>query len=159
MVVVVLLAVGAMVTVWGVKLILPNLRLKSAVRDLWEDLQMARLTAIRKNVNIVSAFSRDSHSYTIYIDDGGGDPAMAQNYIRDKGETIIKTVHLHPQIRIICANFGRTTGRFAFNGRGIPAGPAGGICLENSVHRYRKVAVSRIGKITIKTSEDGTQWH
>lgn len=159
MVVVAVLAIGGAVTVWGVNKLMPDLRLKAAARDLKSDMQLARLTAIRLNTTIVSNFNTKNNSYTIYLDDGGGNRAHANNYRRDAGERAIKSIRIHPLVDISSARFGSVEGRFAFNSRGSIQGLAGGVYMRNNKKAYRGVAVSRIGKVTIKASEDGNNWH
>lgn len=154
-----LLAIGAAVTVWGVNHLLPDLRLKAAARDLKTNMHLARLAAIQHDTFIVSEFNDEANSYTIFLDDGGGDITMANNYRQDDGERILKTARIHPTVSITRARFGAVDGRFAFNSRGTLQGLAGGVYLRNTQNSYRGVAVSRIGKITIKTSSDGMKWH
>lgn len=152
------MAAGAAVAAWGLNFILPNLQIKVAVSNLKSDMHLARLTAIKQNTFIVSEFNTDQNTYTIFIDDGGGDSRKAHNYTHDKGEKIIRSVHINPHVKMSGAKFGAVDGKFAFNSRGATDGLAGGIYLYNKTKSYRGVAVSRIGKITIKVSKDGKQW-
>lgn len=152
------MAVAAAVAAWGMNFILPNLYLKVAVSNLKSDMHLARLTAIKQNTFIVSEFNTDQNTYTIFIDDGGGDSRKAHNYTHDKGETIIRSVHIHPHVNMSRAKFGAVDGKFAFNSRGAIDGLAGGVYLHNKTKNYRGVAVSIIGKITIKAGTDGSQW-
>lgn len=158
-VVMAILATVAAIAVWGVISILPDLRLKAAVRNLKSDLHLARLTAVRQNAFIVSEFNTNHNFYTIYIDDGDGNSTKAHNYCRDAGEATIKSVRIHPHVHMLGAKFGANDGKFAFNSRGAIDGLAGGVYLCNDIKTYRGVAVSRIGKITIKVSTDGSEWY
>ena len=101
---------------------------------------------------------RDSNSYRLYVDDGGGDNTKAHNYVQDAGEAMVKDVRMHPHVNMVKAKFGSVIGKFAFNSRGSLDGLSGGIYLQNKLQNYRGVALSRIGKITIKTSADGSVW-
>jgi len=157
-VVMALLAIGAAVSAWRINLVLPDLRLKAAARNLKADMHLARLVAIRRNTWVVSEFNTHLNSYILYIDDGGGDRTEANNFLHDPGEEILKTVQFHPQVRMYKAKFGSTIGKFAFDSSGIPHGGAGGIYMYNTMPHFRGVAVSRIGKITIKVSVDGGVW-
>jgi len=159
MVVTAILAMGTVVAAWGMNSLLPELRLKAAVSDLKSDMHDARLIAIRQNTFIVSEFNTVNNSYTVYIDDGGGDSSKAHNYLQDAGETTVKSVRMHPQVNLFKAKFGSVAGKFAFNNRGTLDGLAGGVYLKSMVNTYRGVAVSRIGKITVKVSADGHAWH
>lgn len=158
-VVMAILAIGATVAVWGTNSLVPDLRLKAAVRNLKSDMHLARLTAIKQNSFIVSEFNTDHNSYIIYIDDGGGDATKANNYTHDEGEKIFKSVRLHPQVNMYSAKFGSVSGKFAFNSRGTLDGLSGGVYMHNRLKKFRGVAVSRIGKITIKAGADGSDWH
>ncbi|MGD8836403.1 MAG: hypothetical protein PVJ84_11240 [Desulfobacteraceae bacterium] len=154
-----LLAMGATIAVWNVNSILPDMRLKAAVRNLKSDMQMARLAAIRHNTFIVSEFNTDNNSYTIFIDDGGKDGEKANNYCQDSGETTIKSIRIHPHVKMFRAKFGAVSGKFAFNSRGAIDGLAGGVYMHNKLKKYRGVTVSRIGKITIKAGAGASALH
>jgi prepilin-type N-terminal cleavage/methylation domain-containing protein len=151
----IVMTIGAL----GINSLLPAFRMRSAVMELKSDMQMARLQAIRHNVYVVSQFDADKNTYTIFHDDGGGNHAQANNYVKDAGEKIIINTRIHPHITIRRAKFGATEGKFAFNSRGAIDGLAGGIYLQHRRNLHRGVAISRIGKITIKTSADGNHWH
>jgi prepilin-type N-terminal cleavage/methylation domain-containing protein len=158
-VVMAIIAAGLVIILWGMNAILPELHLKEAVRNLKSDMHLARLTAIRKNTFIVLEFNIDENSYKIYMDDGGGDSVKANNYCKDPGETSLKFIRMHPHVDMYSATFGSVAGKFAFNSRGSIDGLAGGIYMHNKIDSYRGLTVSRIGKLTIKTSTDGSNWH
>lgn len=154
-----IIAAGLVVVFWGMNAILPELHLKAAVRNLKSDMQLARLTAIRQNTFIVLEFNTDNNSYTIYVDDGGGDRSKANNYCKDLEEVTIKVNSIHPRVNMYRAQFGSVQGKFAFNSRGTIDGLAGGVYMKNKIDSHRGLAVSRIGKMTIKTGVDGSNWH
>ena len=158
-VVVAILSIMVSIAAGGVKAMLPILRLRSASMDLKSDMQMARLHAVQHNAFVVSQFDVENGNYTIFRDDGAGDNTMAHNYVKDGGEKVFKRVRLHPHIKILKAKFGSANGIFAFNSRGALDGLAGGIYLRHRNNLYRGVAISRIGKITIKASARGKAWH
>lgn len=158
-VVMAIIGAGLVVIFWGMNTILPELHLKEAVRNLKSDMHLARLTAIRKNTYIVFEFNTDDNSYTIYMDGGGGDSVKANNYCKDPGEATIKSTRLHPHVNMYRAVFGSAVGKFAFNSRGTLDGLAGGVYMHNKLDSYRGLTVSRIGKLTIKTGTDGSNWH
>ena len=158
-IVIAVLSALTMMAVWSVSALLPVMRLKSTAMALKLDMQMARLHAIRHNAFVVSHFDVGNGEYIIYRDDGGGDITKAHNYVKDAGEYVFKTVKMNSHIKILRAKFGAVNNTFAFNSRGATAGLAGGIYLHHGKHNYRGVAISRIGKITIKTSKDGGTWY
>lgn len=159
LVVMAILSVMTSIATWGIKAMLPVIRLRSACMALKSDMQLARLHAIRDNAFVVSQVDVANGKYTIFCDDGGGDSAKAHNYVKDAGEKVFKEVKLHPRIKILTTKFGAAEGRFAFNGRGALDGLAGGIYLRHRNNLFRGVAISRIGKITIKRSSDGRNWY
>lgn len=158
-VVMAIIAAGLVTIFWGMNAILPELHLKEAVRNLKSDMHLARLTAIRNNTFVVFEFSTGENTYTIYVDDGGGDSAKANNYCQDPGEATIKFIRIHPHVNVYRAKFGSVQGKFAFNSRGTLDGLAGGVYMQNKISSFRGLTVSRIGKLTIKTGTDGSQWH
>jgi prepilin-type N-terminal cleavage/methylation domain-containing protein len=145
-----ILSIMATIAASGFYSILPDLLLKAAVRNLKSDLHLARLIAIRHHKFVVSEFNTANNSYTIFMDDGGEDGTKANNYSQDPGESTVKSVRLHSRINMFKAQFGSTVGKFAFNSRGTLDGLAGGVYMHNKSDKYRGVAISRIGKITIK---------
>jgi prepilin-type N-terminal cleavage/methylation domain-containing protein len=159
MVVTAILSIMASIAGFGIKAMLPIFRIRSASLALKSDMQMARLQAIRHNTFVVCQIDVKNSTYTIFRDDGGGENTKAHNYVKDDGEKVFKEVMLHPNISILKAKFGIAEGRFAFNSRGALDGLAGGIYLLHKKKIYRGVAISRIGKITIKRSTDGENWN
>ena len=159
LVVMAIISAGTATVAWGIRSWVPDFQLKGAARKLKSDLQFARLAAIKRNTSVVTAFNTGDNSYILYTDNGAGDLTKANNHIRDAGEQTLKSVQLGSGIRIMRAQFGSRKGCFAFNGRGAVNGLSGGIYLQNRLGRYRGVTVSRIGKLTIKTSTDGINWH
>ncbi len=146
------------IAMWGIVSWIPDLRLSGAARSLKSDMHAARMTAIQLNAHVVSEFDTLRNIYFIYIDNGAGDPLKAHNYRLDEGETTIRAVRLHPHLNMVGAQFGKVAGRFAFNSRGAVDGLSGGIYLTNLKKSYRGVTISRIGKITVKASNDGRNW-
>lgn len=153
-----ILSIMTTVAALNIRSMVPDYQLNAAVRDIKSDLHMARMTAIRRNSYVVSEFRADHNSYIIYIDDGAGDSTKSHNYALDERESTIRSVQLHPHIKMLGAQFGAVRGMFAFNSRGTVDGLAGGVYLKNKKNTFRGVAVSRIGKITIKASTDGRGW-
>jgi Tfp pilus assembly protein FimT len=157
-VVLTILSIMTTVAVLGFRSLVPDYQLNAAVRDIKSDMHMARMTAVRQNSFVVLEFSANQNSYVIYVDDGAGDSTKSHNYLLDDRESTIRSVRLDPHINILRAQFGALGGRFAFNSRGAVDGLAGGVYLKNKKNTFRGVAVSRIGKITIKASTDGRGW-
>lgn len=158
MLVVAVIGVGAAVTGFSIRGMLPELRLKAAVRDLMSDLNAARLSAVRENSRVVVRFHTDTDSYTIFIDDGGGTPADAANNQLDADETVIKTVVMPSGVTLDSVAMGPASW-VRFNGQGWP-NVSGNVRLSSSDGHYRGVVMSMAGKVRASESTDGgTTWN
>jgi Tfp pilus assembly protein FimT len=71
--IVVILGVLASIAIPTFSIWLPNYRLKSAARDLYSNLQMAKLGAVKQNKEWAVFFNQVSNRYTICSDDGPND--------------------------------------------------------------------------------------
>ena len=101
----VILAIGAAVTTWSINLILPDLRLKAAVRDLKSDMNLARLRAVRENQVVTVLFDMANDSYTVFLDDGSGGATKAGDGKQDGTEPTIKTVSLPRNVMWLNVSF------------------------------------------------------
>jgi len=146
------------IAVWSVASWIPDIQLNRAARSLKSDMHAARMTAIHHNTYVVSEFDITHNSYVIYVDNGDGDVSKAHNYVLDAGEATIKAVRLNHHLNMIGAQFGAVLGKLAFNSRGAIDGLSGGIYMTNKNNTFRGVTVSRIGKISVKASDDGRTW-
>jgi Tfp pilus assembly protein FimT len=133
----VILAIGAAVTTWSISLILPDLRLKAAVRDLKSDMNLARLRAVKENQVVSVKFDLANKTYTVFLDDG----------------STIKTVSLPKNVSWIKVTFSGDILKFNSIGRPLNLGSAG---MVNTQPAYRGVTVNFTGIVTIKTSDDGS---
>jgi type IV fimbrial biogenesis protein FimT len=84
MVVLVVLAIMAAIAIPGFSTWLPNYRLKSAARDIYSNMQLAKIGAIKANANWAIVFDAGSNIYKICSDDGG------DGSWTDGGETVEK---------------------------------------------------------------------
>jgi len=88
MVAVAIFAIMAAIAIPGFSTWLPDYRLKSAARDLYSNMQLTKMGAVRANADWAIVFSTGSNSYRVCSDDGGdGDWT-------DGDETVEKTVNL-----------------------------------------------------------------
>lgn len=162
MVVTVLLAIGAAVTAWSLNLILPDLRLKAAARDLKSDMQMMRLRAIRDNATVTMVFDVAGNNYTIFFDDGSGTAGTgADNWIADGTEEVIKQVAMPLNVTLHTdTSFptGTNAPRVRFTGLGMPSN-SGEAHLTNTLGKIRRVSCSGVAQLQIDESTDGgTSW-
>jgi len=157
-----ILTIGAAVSYLSLQPMLPDIRQKKVVRNLKTDLNMARITAIRENSRVAVVFDTVNNSYTIFIDDGNAG-GTANDYTRNGGELLLKTVQIdpntslanpNPEVAMYAANMSLGLSYTAFTGRGLPT-LIGSIYTRNSKNNYRGVALSLLGRVQIQTSGDG----
>lgn len=134
---------------------IPGNKLRTAVRDLKSDIQLARLNAIRNNVNVATVFG--ANNYTIFVDNGAGG-GVAGNRVRDGGEALLKPLVLIPNGIIM---YGITFGssRFSFNGRGLPNVGGTVDMRTNTGNKFLRITLSPVGNVRTFTSDDGGTWN
>lgn len=93
-----------------------NQRLRNSMAQLEGDLQVARLTAINRNVPVTTLFNQAGSSYTVFVDDatGGG---IARNLIRDGAEELLFSRTLDSGVTFSAINM--TANAILFNGKGL----------------------------------------
>jgi len=84
----VILGIATSIAIPGFARWLPDSRLRSAARDLYSNMQLARLGAIKTNADWAIVFNAGSNSYRVCSDDGGDDDW------KDGDEAVEKTVTL-----------------------------------------------------------------
>ena len=121
-----------------------NARLRGAASNLKGDMELAKLKAIQINDTVVINFTQDK--YTIFKDD------VPTNGVYDAGEDLYGDRTLPPGVKIdlVKTSFsGQPNARF--KGRGTAA--AGSAYLINMRKAERRIAVTSLGKITIKIED------
>jgi prepilin-type N-terminal cleavage/methylation domain-containing protein len=73
MVALVILAIATTIAIPSFGRWLPNYRLKSAARDVYSNMQLAKLGAVRANQSWAIRFDPGTNTYVIYSDSGDGD--------------------------------------------------------------------------------------
>ena len=155
-----------MVAIPGFSRWLPNYRLRAATRDLFSNLQHAKLTAVKRHRTCAISFNQDVggtiYDYVVYVDTGNdlefsaGDEVLTTVLFSERytgvsfdtsqgggdgiDDTIIDNDDNYPSI-------GFLSNGFSVDNNGDPA--AGSIYLTNTTGRQREVAVSSAGNITI----------
>jgi prepilin-type N-terminal cleavage/methylation domain-containing protein len=112
---------------------LPDMRMKSAVRDLKSDMNAAKLRAIRENAVVTVDFTNNK-SYDI-IDAGG---------------TKLKSVTLPAGVTMPEVFFNAAT-QFSFNSSGMP-NFEGHVYMTNTKNNFRGISLSMVGTAKIQTS-------
>ena len=129
---------------------LPRHRLQTSVRHIYDDMNMARSTAVRTNSDIGIEFNTSNENYRIFID-------ADQDQALDEGETVMSTGTLESGVDITESTF--TNHTYGFNSRGMSAGTTGDVRLTNSSGLFLGVRVTTSGTLSIITSADGgTTW-
>lgn len=136
-----ILGVLALISIPAYMSWMPSYQLKGAARDIYSNLQLAKLEAIKGNTNCI-----------VNIDVAGNTYNLVQ------GGSQIKDVSLDNYGKgIILTEPGDTTGEITFSSQGmatfaspVPADDIGKIFVTNSKESARyKVEVTRVGTITL----------
>jgi len=132
---------------------LPRSRIKTSVRHIYNDMNLAKSRAVKDNTVAVIIFNIPNNTYTIFLD-------TSKNWALDTGETIISTGGLEDDVDIYLTSFPSNT--YGFNNRGMPQTPLTGpyeVYLTNPSGLFMGVRVNIVGNITIINSTDGgTTW-
>jgi type IV fimbrial biogenesis protein FimT len=143
---------------------LPNYRLRTAARDLYSNMQKAKMEAVRRNVNVIIVFTPGAYvpagrvgSYQVFVDDGNGG-GTAGDGILNGTEQILMTIAMPKNVSLYFDSFtGNTTG---YTLRGLPWNNRWGSArFQNNNSRYYQVALSSAGSLRITTSNDGITWN
>ena len=117
---VIFVIVGILVTISipGFSNLLPNYRLRNALRDLYSNFQLAKMTAVRKNWNCAVTFNQAiggiTYSYVVYVDSN-------QDLEYDAGEELLTKVLFSERYRGV----GFDTSQGGGDGLTFPNNPAG----------------------------------
>jgi len=136
----------------------PTAHLKGAARQLYSDIQLARLRAVSRNVRCGMVFSAGP-SYILFVDDN---PQNSQYEYTDDGddtndEEVIKTVNLgnyYQGVHFDTAHGGGdgidfANSSFSFSPRGMPD-PDGDIYLKNEKGEGRRIIVNLMGGVRLE---------
>ena len=126
---------------------LPRHRLQASVRQIYDDMNLAKIRAVKDNTVARITFNALTETYTVFLDlNGNGNPD-------DGAATILKNnATLENGVDITAAN---TCG---FNNRGmLPTGiaPPVQVDLTNPTNLIMRINVNTTGSISILTSRDG----
>lgn len=137
---------------------LPRHKLQTSVRQIYDDMNLAKMWAVRSNSNAYIIVSPGTERYTVFLDvDGSG--------TLNAGDTVLKSnVTLENNVNIINTTFNGST--FIFNNRGLAATPAliagqndYDVHLTSPSGLYLGVRVNIAGGIsTISSTDNGATW-
>ena len=133
---------------------LPNYRLSSSVRQIYDHMGAAKLNAVKTKTVAVIEFSITNDTYTVFLDTSG-------NWALDSSESVLSQGTLEDGIDIYNSTFPSHT--YGFSSRGMSQTPLTGpyeVYLKNSKGRYLGVRVNTSGNLTIINSTDsGSTWN
>ena len=122
---------------------LPRHRLQTSVRQIYDDMNLAKIRAVKDNTYARITFSTANDTYTVFLDRDGSSSWTT-------GDTMIKAnVALENGVDITAAN---TCG---FNNRGMSTTVAPQIRLTNPTNIIMRIDVTTAGNISTSTSKDG----
>jgi prepilin-type N-terminal cleavage/methylation domain-containing protein len=125
---------------------LPKHKLQTSVRQIYDDLNLAKIRAVKDNTVVCITFNAaPNNTYFIFLDD------VNPNGIYDGGETILRNnTTLENDVDITAAN---TCG---FNNRGLRTTALTQVVrLTNPTNIIMRIDVNTAGGISILTSKDG----
>jgi type IV fimbrial biogenesis protein FimT len=125
---------------------LPRHELKTSVRHIYDDMNVAKFRAIKSNTVAVVKFNIPNDTYTVFLDSSG-------NWDLDASETIISTGTLENGVDITGSTFSSHT--YGFNNRGMSASDPGQVQLTNGSGLLMGVQVNVAGGLSIIRSTDG----
>lgn len=157
MVVLAVLVILASIAVPAYTVWVPNYKLKTAAREVYSALQLAKLRAVKENANVVIWFDTNTNSYRAFLDDGSG-AGVAGNNTQDGSEPTIKEGTLDPDVNMYSTNFSTWSNQTVFNSRGLASGGWGYVYLKNGQGQYRRITVWTTGHLKMETSSDGVNW-
>jgi type IV fimbrial biogenesis protein FimT len=103
---------------------LPRHRLQTSVRQIYDDLNLAKMEAVKRNTDVFVQFSRANETYSVILDSNnsgavdGGDITLKNNIVLENGVNINST--------------SLTSDTVGFNNRGMTVGSAvGTVTLTN----------------------------
>ena len=135
----------------------PRAHLKGATRQLYSDIQLARLRAVSRNVRCGVVFTAGP-SYTLFVDE---DSDSQYDYTDDgdptNDEEVIKTFNLGTEylgVQYDTAHGGGdgidfANSSFSFSPRGLP-NPDGDIYLKNSKGEGRRLILNLMGGLSVE---------
>ena len=97
MIVIAVLAIVAAIATPTLLKALPEMNLKSAARDIYSAINETKAEALKRGVSVTLLFIPPANSYLIFLDNGAGIPANANNGKLDPGETTLLTTTALPQ--------------------------------------------------------------
>lgn len=112
-----IITIAMSVSVPSFQVWIDNFRLSGTAGGVVDALQIARSEAVNRNQNVVLRLT--STNWQLFVDDGSGG-GTKNNFTRDGGEPILRTVATPPGIELSEFQFGGANPYTGFNSRGMP---------------------------------------
>ncbi len=164
MIVIVIIGILTTIALPNIRTWLPNMRLNSSARDLYSNLQKAKMQSAKRNICIGVTFTpvifpATGGSYNVFIDDGSGPLGVACNRTLDGTEIVLSATVVESGITLSGVNFGGGVTSLCFTPTTTTCGSqSGNIQLRNSVSRWSRATVTASGGLRLETSGDGIAW-
>lgn len=157
MVVLAILGILAAIAVPSFNAWVPSYQLKNAAGEVYSALQLAKLTAVKENANVVIWFNTAGNNYRAYVDDGAGG-GVAGNNTQDGTEKTLREGTLEANVDMFNTLFSTWSNQTVFNSRGLASGGWGVVDLRNNQSDFRRITVWTTGHLQMQRSTDGASW-
>ena len=160
MVVIAIIGIAAAIAVPNILAWLPNMRLKTAARDLYSNMQKAKVEAVKRNQNVVIDINAVTCSgppgnvpspgggYKVFIDDGTGTGGTTGDNIQNGSEPTLANQVMPVHVALCIETFGGNTG-FLSNGLLINNN-IGSITLKNDKGRSYQLSLTIAGGVRLQ---------
>lgn len=157
MVVLAVLVILASIAVPAYTVWVPNYKLKAAAGEMVAALQLAKLTAVKENANVVIWFDTANNAYRAFLDNGAGG-GVAGNNTQDGSEKTIRQGTLDADVNMYNTSFSTWGNQTVFNSRSMASGGWGYVYLRNNNSEFRRITVWTTGHLKMESSTNGTSW-
>ncbi len=165
MVVIAIIAILSAIAVPSIMAWLPNMRLKAAARDVYSNIQRARVEAVKRNTCITIKFTTVVYpttggGYSGFIDDGSGG-GTACNGLRDGTEVVLfPQVSMPVGASLVIANSIGGLNAVCLNAKGLICGSqSGNVVMRNNKGRWYREKIQAAGAVQTQISSNGVNWN
>lgn len=158
MIVIGIISILAALSIPAIMSWMPNYRLKAATRDIYSNMQKAKIEAAKRKDDVLIQFSTGAYNpsgrvgwYRVFVDNDTSGAFTA-------GDTIlINRINMPANVSLIASTFGNDIA--GFNPRSLPVGNWGAVQLQNNNSRFYQITMSAAGSMRIQTSNNGVNWN
>lgn len=144
---------------------MPKIRLQSDARELYSNVQRAKLEAAKRNSCVGIRFTTVSFpakggDYSLFVDDGlGGGIGAACNGSIDGGERVIASISVNKDVSLIQADNIGGPSAICFSPTAVVCGSQSGeVQMRIKDLRWYRVSVAASGGTSLQSSSDGISW-